>query len=86
LKPLDLIQYGGLNEFWELFSLALQISPYESVHDGNKIIHLPTITMIAEIGHDFEIHMDAKSFWNCAAQSIQTVRQSIRTSIKTLGT
>jgi len=66
----------GLKEFWDLFSLAISISPY----DGDKT---PSVSMIELIGRGREINMDEVEFWKCVSFSIKRVREKVFRDRKT---
>jgi hypothetical protein len=72
-------EYAGLAKFWELFNLAISISPCEERQIKKYIAYMPTVSMIAEIGNDFDMDMDSKTFWFCVSKSLARVRENVRT-------
>jgi len=58
-------------KFWELFITAINISPLDG--DG-----MPSISMISEIGKDFQVEMDSKTFWSCVVVSLSRIREQVQ--------
>ena len=70
VHPYYLVQYGGLRDFWELFRLAVSLSPM----DGMR---LPTVSMVSEIGKNMTMEMDEKEFWHCLRMSLNRYRDEM---------
>lgn len=68
--PLNLLEVGGLNEFWILFIRAINISPLDGAN-------FPTVTMIGEIGKETNVGMSIDEFWLCVDIALNRYRQEI---------
>lgn len=68
INPRYLLEYGGLREFWNVFSLAVGVSPL----DGDS---LPSVLLITEIAKEFDTGLSGQDFWTCTQIAIREIRK-----------